>query len=250
VKTTTTPLTTQRRRVPLHDVRRHPRATAEQCIERAKVAATAEMLEDDMSAQHTSLNSTSTTIDQAMRGRVIGPLIALLVLSGGCSGHDHKVALPSTRPPSGPVAGSPSGSASPQTVEGAVVAAYTAFFPAVNQALEAPPEQARGILQTYTTGDYLEFEVRQVMDHQARHLEPWGKTVVHVTKVDLTDATAKVHDCQDASNAGLADRGTHQLIPQSRGTAHRNLIAALKLGSDDRWRLTDLKQYRAPCHAS
>jgi hypothetical protein len=206
--------------------------------------------EDEMTMQPEVAKPTSTSTHTAKYAKVISSAITLLLLSGACSGHEQKVALPSTRPPSGPTTAAPSGSPSPQTDEHAVVTAYTAFFPAVNQALEAPSEQARGILQTYTTGDYLEFEVRQIMDHQARQLEPWGKTIVHITKVELADATAKVHDCQDASNAGLADKRTHQLIPQSRGTAHRNLIAAMKLGSDGRWRLTDLKQYRATCHVS
>jgi hypothetical protein len=182
--------------------------------------------------------------------KVISSALALLLCSGACGGHEKKVTLPSTRPPSGPATNVPSNSPSLQTTKNAVIAAYTAFFPAVNQALEAQPEQAREILKDYAVGDYLEFEIRQVMDHQARHLEPWGKTIVHITNVELEDATAKVHDCQDASNAGLADKDTHQLIPQSRGTAHRNLIASMKLGKDGRWRLTDLKQYRTMCHAS
>jgi hypothetical protein len=178
--------------------------------------------------------------------------LAVTLVASACGGHGSRVVLPSTSPPAGPTSGSilPSSSASAATRQGAAVAAYTSFFPAVNQALQAPPEQARSILQGYAAGDYLDFEIRQVIDHQARHLEPWGKTVVHVTDVQLDRDKAKVHDCQDASNAGLADARTHQLVPQSRGNAHRNLIAAMKLGSDGRWRLTDLKQYRAVCHPS
>jgi hypothetical protein len=175
---------------------------------------------------------------------------ALTLIAGACGGQDSKVTLPSTTPPAGPTTASPSSSASLTTPQTAVVAAYTSFFPAVNQALQATPERSRSILQGYAAGDYLDFEIRQVMDHQARHLEPWGKTVVHVTKLELNRDVAKVHDCQDASNAGLADARTHQVIPQSRGNAHRNLIAEMKLGSDGRWRLTDLKQYRAVCHPS
>jgi hypothetical protein len=176
--------------------------------------------------------------------------LAMTLVASACGGHGSRVALPSTTPPAGPGSALPSSSASSATRHGAVIAAYISFFPAVNQALQAPPERARGILQGYTAGDYLDFEIRQVMDHQARHLEPWGTTVAHVTNVQLDRDTAKVHDCQDASNAGLADARTHQLVPQSRGNAHRNLIAAMKLGSDGRWRLTDLKQYRAVCHPS
>lgn len=181
----------------------------------------------------------------ARRRRAAGVAVVLATgtLIVGCGGHDEKVAFPSSTPPSA----SASSSAAPTPKE-AVVAAYSAFFPAVNNALQAPPERARELLQAYATGNYLDFEIRQVIDHQARHLEPWGKVVVHITKVDLTGDTAKVHDCQDASNAGLADTRTHQLVPASRGTAHRNLIADMTLGGDGRWRLSNLKQYNATCH--
>jgi hypothetical protein len=136
----------------------------------------------------------------------------------------------------------------PVRSQGAVVEAYSAFFVVVGQALQAPPEQARPILATRTAGDYLDFEMRQVIDHQARGLEQWGRPVVHITAVELGTVTATVHDCQDASHAGLADTQTHQLVQQSRGDAHRNLVAYLRLGGDQRWRLTDLLQHGTPCH--
>jgi hypothetical protein len=139
---------------------------------------------------------------------------------------------------------------SPTSPTDAVIAAYQALFPAADKAIMSPPEQARAILQTYVAGDYLDWEIRQVMNHQAEHQEPWGKVVVHVTKVDMKTNTAKVHDCQDASNAGLADSRTHILIPNTRGTANRNLIADMTRGSDGRWRVTGLRQYDTPCHVS
>jgi hypothetical protein len=185
----------------------------------------------------------------ALKVAVVG---AGVLVSAACGGHGSRVALPSTRPPAAPSAGSPmpSASASATTLKDAVINAYTAFFPAVNRALTSPPDQARSILQDYATGSYLDFEIRQIMDHQARHLEPWGKPIVHVTHVELDHTTAKVHDCQDASNAGLADARTHRLVPASRGNAHRNLIADMTQGGDGRWRLADLTQYPATCHAS
>ena len=179
-------------------------------------------------------------------------VLAVALLAGACGNHDSRVTLQSTTPPAGPDSGSalPSGAGSLATRHDAVIGAYTSFFPAVSHALQSPPERLRSILQDYAAGSYLDFEIRQVVDHQARHLEPWGKVVVHVTKTELDHDTARVHDCQDASNAGLADARTHQLARHSRGNSHRNLIAKLKLGSDGRWRLTDLKQYRAMCHIS
>lgn len=182
----------------------------------------------------------------------IGALGICLLMSAGCGGHGSRVALPTTKPPAAPPMGSslPPVSAPATTAKNAVIAAYTGFFPAADQALKAPPEQIKPILKDYATGWYLDFEIRQMVDQQAQHLEPWGHVVAHITKIELQQSTATVHDCQDASNAGLANAQTHQLIPTSRGTSHRNLTATLTLGSDRRWRLTDLKQFKAQCHAS
>ncbi|GAB3971284.1 hypothetical protein GCM10029978_046180 [Actinoallomurus acanthiterrae] len=105
-------------------------------------------------------------------------------------------------------------------------------------------------MRDYVTGEYLDWEIRQLMIHQSQHEEPWGKPVLHVTRVDLTATSAKIHDCQDASNAGLANAKNHQLIPRTRGTASRNLIADMTLGGDGQWRVSGLKQYPAACHAS
>jgi hypothetical protein len=174
---------------------------------------------------------------------------AALLLIAGCGGHDTKAALPSSTLAT-PVPGAPSASppSSRQAPGDAVVAAYKAFFEAAGKAITAPPEQARVILRDYVTGAYLDWEIRQIMIHQSEHQEPWGTAIVHVTRVDLKSKTAKVHDCQDASNAGLADARTHKLLPRTRGTADRNLIADMTREGDDRWRVAGLKQYRTACH--
>ena len=97
-------------------------------------------------------------------------------------------------------------------------------------------------------GAFLDFQVRQVATHQAAREEPWGKAVIHVTRVDMAKRSATIRDCQDDSNVGLADQRTHKLIPQSRGTADKNLVANMKLGSDSRWRVSGLKLYQTACH--
>jgi hypothetical protein len=176
-------------------------------------------------------------------GIVAGCLIATLI-TPGCGGQPAQNS--SRRAVGNPRSGEPTSARS----QNAAIAAYRGFFPAVDRALRSSPEQARAILQDFAVGGYLDFEIRQIVDHQARGLEPWGRTVVHVTRVDLSSATATVHDCQDASQAGLADRRTHRLVPQSRGNTHRHLVAYLTLGRDSRWRLTDLIQQHTTCRAS
>src|SRR5262249_5734117 len=104
----------------------------------------------------------------------VGGAVAGLML-GGCGGADGKVGLPSSPPhtavTSGATTATPTSQSSPPaTPRDAVVAAYTQSFPAMDRALEAPPEQIRPILKDYATGWYLEFEIRQVVDEQAQHL--------------------------------------------------------------------------------
>lgn len=175
--------------------------------------------------------------------------LAGLVLAGlvaGCGGGGGvRVRLPSSAPLSAPPGSSPAPSRSSGA---AVAAAYAALFPAADRALLAPPEQIRAILAPYATDAYLDLTVRGVVDAQARHLEPWGHVVVHITKIDIGRGTATVHDCQDASNAGLADARTHRLDPKTRGSVHRNLIANMTLGGDGTWRVSKLRQFRAGCH--
>jgi hypothetical protein len=170
--------------------------------------------------------------------------LILVLVAGACDGHNPKAALPSTTPPAAPS----SGSVSPLPPRDAAVAAYTGFLEAARRAILAPHDQARPILQDYAVGPFLDFQVHQVAIHQAAREEPWGKAVIHVTRVDMAERSATIRDCQDDSNVGLADQRTHQLIPQSRGTANKNLIANMKLGNDSRWRVADLKLYRTACH--
>jgi hypothetical protein len=193
---------------------------------------------------HKAHHSVSTTAAPAKRVTVSSAALALTLVGGACDGHDPKVTLPSTTPPTAPS----SGPASPLPPKDAAVAAYSGFLEAARRAIAAPHDQARPILQDYAMGGFLDFQVRQVAVHQAAHEEPWGKAIVHVTSVDIKKRSATIHDCQDDSNAGLADQRTHQLIPRSRGTANKNLIATMKLGSDSRWRVAGLKLYRTACH--
>lgn len=177
--------------------------------------------------------------------RVVASMTALL--TAGCGGHRTTVTLPS-EPESAPLS-SPSISTTPsrQTADDTVASAYKAFLAAANRAITAPPQQARSILQDYATGDFLEFQIRQVAVHQQAHEEPWGKSIVHITQLRIDGSTATIHDCQDDSMAGLADRRTHLLIDKSRGRANQNLIATMMRGDDGKWRVTGLRLHQSVC---
>lgn len=166
--------------------------------------------------------------------------LALAFAMGGCGG-GSSVPLPSAAT-ARPVP--PTRSTSP---EQAVRVSYIGFWDASDRALAAPPEQVRSILSGYSTGGYLDFQVRQIVLQQGEHKGPWGKVIPHIRAVDVAGSAATVADCQDAGNAGLADTRTHKLIPGTRGPKHRNLTAHLMQGKDGRWRVSDLKQFPQSC---
>jgi hypothetical protein len=168
--------------------------------------------------------------------------LGLALMTASCGGGDSKVALPS-KTTVGPIL--PATTVS--TEQEAVKTAYTAFWDVSDRALTAPAEQVRSILRDYAAGAYLDLQVRQIVLLQTEHKGPWGKVVLHIGAVKVSGSQASVRDCQDASNAGLADTRTSKLIPGTRGPKKRNLAAQLTKGSDGRWRLSDLKQFRGTC---
>jgi hypothetical protein len=176
------------------------------------------------------------------RGCAAGCLgLGVALFTWGCGGGDSRVRLPST------ATARPAPPTWSSSAEQAVRSAYASFWDASDRALTASPEQVRLILRDYSTGGYLDFQVRQIVLQQGEHKGPWGKVVLHIRAVEVTGAKATVRDCQDASDAGLADTRTNELIPGTRGAKHRNLAAQLVRGGDGRWRLSDLKQFPRSC---
>jgi hypothetical protein len=135
------------------------------------------------------------------------------------------------------------------SAEDAARKAYIDSFPIVREAVTAAPEKIRPLLsQIVAPGSYLDFLVRSDLELQDKGQVPWGSGIVpYPTKVEVSGSNATIHDCQDASTAGIADKTTGQLIPSTRGNAHTTAIAKLLLGSDQRWLLTEIRTYPQPC---
>lgn len=177
----------------------------------------------------------------------LGMTFAISIVAGcGNGSKPPNVTLPSSSSPAS--APATSASPSPASPEDAATAAYTAFWPTSQKALEGPPEQIRTTLAQYSTGAYLNFQVRNAVEAQENHHGPWGEgPVVHVTKVQVKGGKATLWDCQDAHDAALADTRTHQIIPGTRGTKNFGLIAELLRGGDGQWRVSSVKRHQASC---
>ncbi|RBQ21195.1 hypothetical protein DP939_00180 [Spongiactinospora rosea] len=83
---------------------------------------------------------------------------------------------------------------------------------------------------------------------QSQGREPYGEVSPRVKEVWVAKDQAKVIDCQDMANAGMADATTHKPLPASSSTrAAANVEATLKRDSSGRWLLTGLTVKEAPC---
>lgn len=173
-----------------------------------------------------------------------GMVLAMILMGAACGGGSHHVTLPPRATMTSPSQSPTAEASSPQ---GAVRTAYAAFWDASERAPGMPPDQVRALLKDHSTGSYLDFQLQQIASARANHQEPWGHVVRHIKKITTSGDTATVHDCQDASGAGLADTRTHALIAGTRGPEQRNLVAYLTRGSDGQWRVNALKQFKQGC---
>ena len=166
--------------------------------------------------------------------------IAAVALLSGRFGHE--AALTAKSSPVNAVAAAPSPAATAQ-----IVAAYTAFFPALTAAEPQSQARAAAILAPYATQPYLGHVLMQMAWYQAHDEVSWGYVTPHLTSVQITGGQAIVRDCQDASNAWLVSTVTGRVIPGTVGYVRTYLIAVLTCGSDGRWRLALLAHLAGSC---
>jgi hypothetical protein len=166
--------------------------------------------------------------------------VAAVTLVSGRSGQEP--VLTARRSPLTAAAAAPSPAAAAQ-----VIAAYTAFFPAVTAAEPQPQARAAAILAPYASQPYLGHVLTQMAWYRTHDELSWGYLVPHVTSVQITAGHAVVRDCQNASNAWLVSTVTGRVIPGTAGCVRTYLVAVLTLGSDGRWRLALLAHVAGSC---
>ena len=133
------------------------------------------------------------------------------------------------------------------TVESTVIAAYTGYFPVVQEAEPLPENRAARLLAPWAAQPYLSQVLEQTTRARTDGEVAWGQVTPHVTSVAINSGHAVVRDCQDAHAAWLVSSATGRAIPGSTGSPHTYLIAALARGTDGRWRLTWLAHVAGPC---
>jgi hypothetical protein len=192
------------------------------------------------------LVATSGVLHGECRQRRLGALLAGTALAVAACGGQAAVALPhKTALPAVPAASS----ASPApAARDQVVAAYTGYWQALGQALDARnAARAQAILAPYATAAFIPSLVSGFQTDWARGEIQYGGPVLHIVGVQITGASAAVHDCADFSHAGLQMAATGQVVG-SLGSSHVNMISTLVLASG-RWLLSNQVPVVASCES-
>jgi hypothetical protein len=149
----------------------------------------------------------------------------------------HKTGLPAV--PAAPAS-------QPLTTRGQVVAAYTGYWQALGQALDARnAARADAILAQYASPALVSSTVSGYQSLWARNEIQYGVPVPHILAVQVTGTSASVHDCADFSHAGLQDAATGQVVG-SLGSPHVNMTSTLVLAGS-RWLLASQIPVEAAC---
>lgn len=189
------------------------------------------------------LGAASGVLHGACEPRRLGALLTGMALAiTGCGGQaavalPHKTALPTV----------PAAAASqPVSTRQQVVAAYTGYWQALGEALDARnAARARAILAPYAAPAVVSSTISGYQSLWAQNEIQYGAPVLHILNVQVSGASAAVHDCADFSHAGLQDAATGQVVG-SLGSAHVNMISTLVLTSG-RWLLSAQTPVVAAC---
>jgi hypothetical protein len=174
----------------------------------------------------------------------LGGLAALTLAVAAC-GAQPDVALPAKGPASAPVP-SAALAAGPVSAAGQVVAAYTGYWQALGQALDAQnPARARAILAPYAAPTMIPSLIGGFRTEWARGEVQYGGPVPHILSVRVSGGRAAVHDCADFSNAGVQSASTGQVIG-GLGNPRVNMISTLVL-TRGRWLVSNQVPVVSPC---
>ena len=189
------------------------------------------------------LVAASGVLHRASGPRRLGALLTGAALAvAGCGGQ-AAVALPrKTGLPALPA----TPASQPLNPRQQVITAYTGYWQALGQALDARNAgRAQAILAPYAVPSLVTSTVSGYQSLWARNEIQYGAPVLHILSVQVTGASAAVHDCADFSHAGVQDAATGE-VEGSLGNARVNMTSTLVL-TGGRWLLSNQVPVVAPC---
>jgi hypothetical protein len=176
------------------------------------------------------------------RAPLVAAMLAAAVLAAAGCGGQAAVALPrKTALPAVPAA-----SSQQLTPRQQVIAAYTGYWQALGEALDARNAgRAQAILAPFAAPALIPSLISGFETDWARGEIQYGGPVLHVLSVQITGNQAAVHDCADFSHAGAQDAATGQVVG-SLGSPRVNMISTLVL-TGGRWLLSNQVPVVASC---
>jgi len=180
-----------------------------------------------------------------MRSRAGALLLGASLLLVGCTADPEVVATPPSlsSTPAPPLASpdvsttpstEPSSSASVNTEEAAVLAAYRAFYAAVDQA-QADPPNSQTYLEPVATGDQFEITNGGIKAGFLAGEEDLGSPVLNPVVHSIDGDTAVLHDCQDTSTVQTRSVATGEAL--TVGTNPSSATTVLKQ-TDGVWKVS------------
>jgi hypothetical protein len=85
------------------------------------------------------------------------------------------------------------------------------------------------LLRPYLAADRIDDLVQTMTSIWAKGEVFYGRDVLHIVRVTVSDTTAFVYDCDDTSSMGLKYAVTGEVVPGSEGSSEMNLITRLNL---------------------
>jgi hypothetical protein len=161
------------------------------------------------------------------RRRVAVLAAAIAPALAGCNGAAAPVSLPPRSPSATPAVSSAPAALSAQQQ---VIAARTNYTVAIGEAEKSrSATSARELLRPYLAADRIDGLVQTMTSIWTKGEVFYGRDVLHILRVTVTDSAAFVYDCDDTSSMGLKYAATGEVVPGSQGSPNMNLITRLDL---------------------
>ncbi|GAA4242396.1 hypothetical protein GCM10022254_75250 [Actinomadura meridiana] len=158
-------------------------------------------------------------------------LMGIALISSGCGGEPSAVALPSLTDSSTPLP-----SSSTVAEQRAVESAYSEFVAMLDRADSLPAESRKQELSTVMIDPQLSRVLRRIDEMKSQNIATYGRVIIHLQSVQLTESGATVYDCQDSRDSGLLNSVTQKKV--NRGIEQERTKTLLLKGSDGRWRVS------------
>jgi hypothetical protein len=109
-----------------------------------------------------------------------------------------------------------------------VIAAYTGYTDAMTAAFASRSQaEVRQLLAPYLDAAAIRSAIRAFGQAWAQDEVSYGHLVQHIIGVRISGAAAWVHDCDNASQSGLENARTGDIVQGSLGTTDENMVTRL-----------------------